>query len=129
MENQQTPAPAAEAPPAPPQTVKKEYRKENKRSEYFPSLPIQLSTKEKVRLIIKQHNHGYFVGQTLEELDNIEPLIRPLKEITNQFKSDQFFLSRILLEEQTAAKLQAMSGEIERIATMNDNILLYYISN
>jgi hypothetical protein len=49
-------------------------------------------------------------------------------QTNNNKEIDQFFLSRILLEEQTAAKLQAMSGEIERIATMKSAQLTSHLS-
>ncbi|CAI9716408.1 Hypothetical predicted protein [Octopus vulgaris] len=49
---------------------------------FFPEMPISMSNLEKAKIWVKRHNNNYFMGWTQEQLQSLDPIVRPLTIIT-----------------------------------------------
>lgn len=49
---------------------------------FFPEMPSSMSNLEKAKIWVKRHNNNYFMGWTQEQLQNLDPIVRPLTIIT-----------------------------------------------
>ncbi|GAB1600771.1 uncharacterized protein LOC115217823 isoform X1 [Argonauta hians] len=49
---------------------------------FFPEMPISMSNLEKAKVWVKRHNNNYFMGWTQEQLQSLDPIVRPLTIIT-----------------------------------------------
>lgn len=49
---------------------------------FFPEMPSNMSNLEKAKIWVKRHNNNYFMGWTQEQLQNLDPIVRPLTIIT-----------------------------------------------
>lgn len=68
----------------------------------FPKIPINLSLKEKLKIIITRHENDYFKNREIEDLvENFEEVVRPTVKVTEN-------LLKLFLKRDTKAKLKKL---------------------